>query len=91
MEKTDMNIKEIMYSCGFNDLPNLSRQFRKAYGMPPGLTGTVESSHMKQKMNVKPVLILCRNGKKRFCILVSLNPGNYNDINRIFRRMEERK
>jgi AraC-like DNA-binding protein len=36
MKKTDMNIKEIMYSCGFNDLPNFSRQFRKAYGMPPG-------------------------------------------------------
>jgi len=35
MESTDMNIKEIMYSCGFNDLPNFSRQFRKAYGMPP--------------------------------------------------------
>jgi AraC-like DNA-binding protein len=36
MEKTDMNIKEIMYSCGFNDMPNFSRQFRKAFGMPPG-------------------------------------------------------
>ena len=36
MKKTDMNIKEIMYSCGFNDLPNFSRQFRKVYGMPPG-------------------------------------------------------
>ncbi len=36
IESTDMNIKEIMYSCGFNDLPNFSRQFRKAYGIPPG-------------------------------------------------------
>jgi len=36
MRKTDMNLKEIMYSCGFNDLPNFSRQFRRAYGMPPG-------------------------------------------------------
>lgn len=35
MEKADMNIKEIMYSCGFNDMPNFSRQFKKAYGMPP--------------------------------------------------------
>jgi AraC-like DNA-binding protein len=36
MEQTDMSIKEIMYSCGFNDLPNFSRQFRKAFGKPPG-------------------------------------------------------
>jgi AraC-like DNA-binding protein len=36
METTDMTIKEVMYSCGFNDLPNFSRQFRKVYGMPPG-------------------------------------------------------
>jgi AraC-like DNA-binding protein len=33
---TDMSIKEIMYSCGFQDMPNFSRQFRKVYGLPPG-------------------------------------------------------
>jgi AraC-like DNA-binding protein len=36
MKNTDRSIKEIMYSCGFNDLPNFSRRFRKAYGLPPG-------------------------------------------------------
>lgn len=35
ISKTDMSIKEVMYSCGFNDLPNFSRQFRRVYSMPP--------------------------------------------------------
>lgn len=34
--RSDMNITEIMYSCGFRDLPNFSRQFRKKYGQSPG-------------------------------------------------------
>ncbi|HHY83578.1 MAG TPA: AraC family transcriptional regulator [Clostridiales bacterium] len=35
LKETNMSIKEVMYSCGFNDMPNFSRQFKKAYGKPP--------------------------------------------------------
>jgi AraC-like DNA-binding protein len=36
LKNTDRSVKEIMYSCGFKDSPNFSRQFRSAYGLPPG-------------------------------------------------------
>lgn len=36
LKNTDRSVKEIMYSCGFQDSPNFSRQFRNAYGLPPG-------------------------------------------------------
>ncbi|SCP99667.1 AraC family transcriptional regulator [Anaerobium acetethylicum] len=35
MKDHDMTITEIMYSCGFQDLPNFSRQFKKRYGESP--------------------------------------------------------
>jgi AraC-like DNA-binding protein len=36
LKNTDRSVKEIMYSCGFKDSPNFSRQFSSAYGLPPG-------------------------------------------------------
>ena len=35
METSDLSITEILYSCGFNDLSNFSKQFKKAYGVSP--------------------------------------------------------
>ena len=35
MESTDLSVTEIMYSCGFNDLSNFSKQFKKVYGSSP--------------------------------------------------------
>lgn len=36
MEQTDISVMEIMYSCGFDDLPNFSRQFKQCFGVSPG-------------------------------------------------------
>lgn len=36
LEQTEISTLEVMYSCGFNDLPNFARQFKRRYKMPPG-------------------------------------------------------
>lgn len=36
MEKTQMSMVEIMYSCGFDDLPNFSKRFKRQFGISPG-------------------------------------------------------